>query len=98
MGEAEFGLPWVGGGYGDLDAAHREADLGADFEEAEADGAAGGVGELGVGEADPAQSTDQGIGEGSEVEPELVGFHGSGTGAAGPRRCLLARLGRVGIP
>jgi selenocysteine lyase/cysteine desulfurase len=45
---------WAGRGHGDLDAAHAEPHLGADLQELEPDGAAGGGGELGVPEADPA--------------------------------------------
>ena len=55
MSEGELILPRVGGGHGELDAADGDPHQGADFEELEADGAAGGVGELGVGKADAAQ-------------------------------------------
>ena len=61
MGERPLRLPGVAGGHGELDAAHADADLGADLEELEADGAAGGGGELGMGEADASERADQHI-------------------------------------
>ena len=45
--------------------------------------AAGGLGELGVGEADAAQRAEQHIGHGGEPQPQLVGAHGGGRGAVG---------------
>ena len=57
--------------------------LGADLEQLEANGAAGGLGEPGVGETDPAERAEQDIGQGGEPEVELVGAHGGGRGAVG---------------
>ena len=47
VGEYPLRLPGVGGGHGELDAACADADQGADLQELQADGAAGGGGELG---------------------------------------------------
>ncbi len=55
----------------------------ADLEQLEADGAAGGVGEVGVGEADAAQRADQHVGHRGEPQAQLVGAHGGGRGAVG---------------
>ena len=57
--------------------------LGADLEQLEANGAAGGLGEPGVGETDPAERAEQDIGQGGEPAAELVGAHGGGRGAVG---------------
>src|SRR5947208_324984 len=48
---------------------------GADLQQLEADRATRGAGELGVGEADAAQGTQQHIGHRGEPQPELVGAH-----------------------
>jgi hypothetical protein len=66
-GEVELGLIRAGRRHGDLDPADAEADLGADLQKLEPDGAAGGGGELGVAEPDPAQRIEQHIGEGREL-------------------------------
>ena len=62
---------------------HADADQRADLQELEPDGAAGGVGEGGLGEADAAQRADQHIGHRGEPQPQLVGAHGGGRGAVG---------------
>ena len=59
------------------------------FKQLEADGAAGGAGELGVAQADPAQRLEQDIGEGREPQPELVGAHGRRRRAIGEQVELL---------
>ena len=66
----------AGRGHGDFDPAHALAHLGADLEELEPDGAAGGGRELGVAQANAAQRLEQNIGEGREPQPELVGADG----------------------
>ena len=81
--ESELVGVGTGGGHGDFDAADRDADLGADFEELGADRAAGGGCEPGMGEADPAQRAHQHIGERREPEAQLVGAHRRGAGAVG---------------
>ena len=48
MNKGELVLIRVGRGHGDLDTAGGDPDQGADLEQGEADGAAGGLGELGV--------------------------------------------------
>jgi hypothetical protein len=50
--------------------------LGADLQQLEPDRATGGSRELGVAQADPTQRLEQGVGEGREPQPELVGGHG----------------------
>ena len=47
VGQGELDLVGMSRGHGELDAADRSADLGADLEEREAQRAAGGLGELG---------------------------------------------------
>ena len=76
IGEVVLGLVRAGRRHGDLDAAHAFAHLGADLQELEPDGAAGGGRELGVAQTDAAQRREQHIGEGREPQPELVGAHG----------------------
>src|SRR3712207_8336264 len=49
---------WMCRGHGELDAADGGADQGADLQQLEADAAAGGLGELGVGEADAARRAE----------------------------------------
>jgi hypothetical protein len=66
ISEVVLGLVGAGGGHRDLDPAHAFADLGADLQQLEPDGAAGGAGELGVAQADAAQSIEQDIGKGRE--------------------------------
>ena len=54
MSFAELVLVGAGGGHGELDAANAARDDGADLEEREADGAAGGLCEPGAAESDAA--------------------------------------------
>ena len=65
------------------------ADLGAELEELEPDGAAAGAGQLRVAEPDPAQRVEQHIGKGREPQPQLVGAHGGGRRAIGEQVELL---------
>ena len=62
--EVVLGLIRAGGGHGDLDPAHAEPHLGADLQELAPDRAAGGGGELGVAEPDPAPRVEQDVGKG----------------------------------
>ena len=84
-----LGLERAGRGHGDLDPAHAAADLGADLQELQTDGTAGGGGELGEPEPDPPERLEQDVGEGREPQPELVGAHGGGGGATGEQVELL---------
>src|SRR6476469_1760164 len=59
MGEGELVLIGAGRGHRELDAAHADPDEGADLQELQADGAAGGLGELGVLEGDATQRAQQ---------------------------------------
>jgi hypothetical protein len=54
MSEGELGLVRMRRSHGDFDSADRDADQRADLEEREAQRAAGGFGELGMGKADAA--------------------------------------------
>ena len=46
-------------------------------------GAAGGIGEPGVGKADAPQRANQHIGEGGKPQAQLVGAHGASRGTVG---------------
>ena len=61
VGGTVLGLIGKGRGHGQLDAAHAGAHQRPDLQKLQADGAAGGAGELGVLEADAAQRTDEDI-------------------------------------
>src|SRR3954447_14987855 len=80
---AIFGLIGEGGGHGEFDVAHADAHQGPDLQQLETDCAAGRTAELGVDEADAAQGADQHIGHRGEPQPQLVGAHRLGRGAAG---------------
>ncbi len=54
MGVDEFVLPWVCAGHGEFDAPDTDSYQSADFQQLQPDGRAGGLRELGVGEADAA--------------------------------------------
>ena len=54
MGVGELVLPWEGGGHGEFDAPDTDSYQSADFQQFQPDGRAGGLRELGVGEADAA--------------------------------------------
>jgi hypothetical protein len=82
--------------HGDLDATDADAHKRADLEQLEPDGAAGGLGEVGIVEPDTAQSIEQlqqgAIGVGSHV----VSQRDSQSGAARPpHRCVLADAWRA---
>jgi len=66
MREREFMLDRTGRCHGDADTANADPHQGADLEQLQADCATGGGGELGVRKPDPAQRTDQHIGEGGK--------------------------------
>ena len=67
--------------HGDLDAADADANERADLEQLETDGAAGGLGERGIVQADAAQGAQQHIGHRVEPQAQLVGAHRGGRGA-----------------
>ena len=83
MGGAVFGLVCESRGHGELDATHAGAHKRADLEQLEADGAAGGAGELSMSQADAAQGAQQHIGHRGKPQPQLVGAHRFGRGAIG---------------
>src|SRR5258707_13255281 len=62
MGGAVLGLVCESRGHGELDATHAGAHKRTDLEQLEADGAAGGAGELSMSQADAAQGAQQHIG------------------------------------
>ena len=65
IGEVVLGLVRAGGGHGDLDPAHAEPDQGADLQQLQADGAAGGVANW-VWRRPMAQRVEQDVGERGE--------------------------------
>src|SRR6266478_6251420 len=67
----------------EFDPADADANLGANFEQLQADGAACGVGEASRGQGDAAQRVDKNIGHGGQPKPQLVGAHGAGGGSVG---------------
>ena len=71
------------GGKREFDPARAHLHQRADFEQLQPYRARGGVGELGVTQADAAHGTDENIGERGEPEPQLVGLHGRRRGAVG---------------
>src|SRR6266567_3424567 len=68
-------LPWIGAAHLEQDAAHADADDGADLEQLEADGVYLRLGPFRSLQGQAAQSFDQGIGQRGEVEAQLVAFH-----------------------
>ncbi len=58
----EFVLPGTGRGHGEFDSPDTNPDQGADFQQLQPDGGAGGMRELGVGKADAAQRAEQHVG------------------------------------
>ena len=59
VGECELGLPGKARGHGELDPPDATTDQGTDLQQLQPDGAAGGIGKLGVAERDPAQLAEQ---------------------------------------
>lgn len=57
----------------EFDPADADANLGANFEQLQADGAGCGVGEAGRGQGDATQRADKDIGHGGQPKPQLVG-------------------------
>jgi len=86
---AELPLVGTAGSHGDLDAADRGGDLGADLEQFESDGTDGGAGQAGGLQRSAAQALHQHIGERGHQEPELIGAEGAGGGAIGEQVELL---------
>src|SRR5882757_7317083 len=62
----------------ELDPTDADADMGANFEQLQADGAACSVGESGRGQGDAAQRADQDIGNREKQKAQLVGAQGVG--------------------
>ena len=89
IGERELVVPGKARGHGELDPPHAAAHQGADLQELQADGAAGGVGKPGVAERDPAQLVEQHVGHRREPKAELVGRHGRRRAAVGEQVELL---------
>ena len=83
MGGDEFTLIGAARGHGEFDAPHAGAHQRADFEELEADRAAGGSGELGVVEGNATQRAEQYIGHRGKPQAQLVGAHRRRRGAVG---------------
>ena len=100
MCEYELVLERAGRRYGHRDPTHAEPDQGADHQQLEADGAAGGAGELGERQSDPAQRAEQDIRHGGEPQPRLIGAHGGSRGAIGEQHEVLHRafVGAAAVP
>src|SRR5512132_518057 len=61
MRQDELGVMRAGRSDGDLDATDGDGDAGAEFEQLQADGAAGRLRQLGVRQTDPAQGLEQDV-------------------------------------
>ena len=76
-------------GEGDLNPAHAHAHLGTELQQPGTDGGALGGVQLGVLQAEAAQGAEQHVGEGAEVQPQLVGVQVVGAQAVGEQAELL---------
>jgi hypothetical protein len=83
MGKCKLILPRATGCHRGFDPPYADAHQSAEFQQLQPDRAAGGVGELGVRQADAAERVDQHIGNRGKPQAELVGAHGGGRGAVG---------------
>ena len=83
VGECELGLPGKARGHGELDPPDATTDQGTDLQQLQPDGAAGGIGKLGVAERDPAQLAEQHVSHRREPQAQLVGLHGRRRRAVG---------------
>ena len=77
----EVVLPGEGGWQVDPDASVGYAQSGCDLEEAESQGAALEACVARALEAEPSESGEQDVGEGGEIEAQLIGGHLGGGGA-----------------
>ena len=85
MRGGEDGLVWTAGGHGELDPTNADGDEGADLQELAADGAAGGIGEIGRLQGQPTGTLDQNVSHRGKPQAKLVGRHGGGRGAIGKK-------------
>jgi len=76
MCRGEDCLVWTAGGHGELDPTNADGDEGADLEELAADGAAGGIGEIGRLQSQPTGTLDQDVSHRGKPQAKLVGRHG----------------------
>ena len=81
MGERPEFLPGITRSHGDLDPALGYFHPCANLQQLEAEGAAGGPGQICALQGDAAQGTDQDLGQGREPEAQLVGAQGVCRGA-----------------
>src|SRR5437868_308940 len=81
MRRGEDGLVWTAGGHGELDPTNADGDERADLEELAADGAAGGIGEIGRLQSQPTGTLDQDVSHRGKPQAKLVGRHSGGRGA-----------------
>jgi hypothetical protein len=82
-------LPWIGAAHLEQDAAHADADDGADLEQLQPDGIDLGFGPLGALEGQPTQGFHQRVSHRGEVEAELIALHLIGGEAVGEQAHLL---------
>ena len=83
VSEGKLILPRASGRHCDLDPPYADPHQRAEFQQPEPDGAAGGIGELRVGQSDAAQRAEQHIGHRGEPQAKLVGPHGGSRSAVG---------------
>src|SRR3954463_3736953 len=81
MRQGKLMLIGTGRGDGDMDPAHADLDQRADLEQLQPDAAATGPGELGEGQANPTQCTEQHVGKRGKPQAQLIGPHGGCRGA-----------------
>src|SRR6266404_2734734 len=81
MGCGKDGLVRTSGRHGEFDPADADGDEGTDLEQLAANGAAGGVSEIGRLQGQTAQAVDENVRHRSKPQTELVGRHGVGRGA-----------------
>ncbi len=79
----------MAGSEGQPDLARCQAQAGTDFQPLQADRRALGLGERRTSQPQPTQAMQQDIGEGREVQPQLVRPQGGTAGAIGEQSQLL---------
>src|SRR4051794_9151290 len=81
MRQGKLMLIGTGRGDSDMDPAHADLYQRAELQQFQPDAAATGLGELGEGQANPTQRTEQHVGKRGEPQAQLIGPHGGGRGA-----------------
>src|SRR3954468_16690122 len=81
MRQGKLMLIGTGRGDSDMDPAHADLYQRAELQQFQPDAAATGLGELGEGQANPTQRTEQHVGKRGEPQAQWVGAHGRRRGA-----------------